>query len=65
MWGLSSNLSTIKIRAKFSDLGLASFVAGNVVWEGDHVRLVLLPSKVLTKELVSQVSAGRLAVDVS
>ena len=39
--------------AKFSDLGLASVVARNVVWEGDHVRLVLAPkaSKRLTKEL--------------
>ena len=32
--GLSRNLSTIEIRVKFSDLGLVSFVAGNVVWEG-------------------------------
>ena len=59
VWGLSRNLSTLEIRAKFSDLGLVSFVAGNVVWEGDHVRLVLTPkdSRGLTKELVSQVSA--------
>ena len=28
VWGLSRNLSTVEIRAKFSDLGLASFVAG-------------------------------------
>ena len=42
-----------------SGLGLASFVAGKVAWEGDHIRLVLTPtdSKGLTKELVSQVVA--------
>ena len=31
VWDLSRNLSTIEIKAKFSDLGLVSFVAGNVV----------------------------------
>ena len=59
VWGFSRDLSTLEIRAKLSDLGLASFAAGKVAWEGDHVRLVLTPkdSKGLTKELVSQVSA--------
>ena len=51
---------TLEIRAKFAGLGLASFVRGNVLWEGDHVRLVLTPkdSKGLSKELVSQVSSS-------
>ena len=59
VWGFSRDLSTLKIRAKLSGLGLSSFTAGKVAWEGDHVRLVLTPkdSKGLTKELVSQVSA--------
>ena len=59
IWGFSRDLSTLEIRAKLSDLGLSSFAAGKVAWEGDHVRLVLTPkdSKGLTKELVSQVSA--------
>ena len=30
----------LEIRAKHADLGLASFVRGNVLWEGDHVKLV-------------------------
>ena len=57
--GFSRDLSTLEIRAKLSDLGLSSFAAGKVAWEGDHVRLVLTPkdSKGLTKELVSQASA--------
>ena len=47
----------LEIRAKLVDLGLARFVRGNVLWEGDHVRLVLTPkdSEGLSKELVSQV----------
>ena len=56
VWGFSrEDLSTLEIRAKLSDLGLSSFAAGKVAWEGDHVRLVLTPkdSKRLTKELVS------------
>ena len=59
VWDFSRDLSTLEIRAKLSDLGLSSFAAGKVAWEGDHVRLVLTPkdSKGLTKELVSQVSA--------
>ena len=59
VWGFSRDLSTLEIRAKLSDLGLSSFAAGKVAWEGDHVRLVLTSkdSKGLTKELVSQVSA--------
>ena len=27
----------LEIRAKLSDLGLSSFAAGKVAWEGDHV----------------------------
>ena len=48
------------VRAKLADLGLDSFVRGGAFWEGEHVRLVLIPndSKWLTKELISQVSAS-------
>ena len=35
VWGFSRDLSTLKIRAKLSDLGLSSFAAGKVAWEGD------------------------------
>ena len=57
---MPKDLTTLEIRAKLADLGLASFVRGNVFWEGDHVRLVLTPkdSKGLPKELVSQVSSS-------
>ena len=58
---MPKDLTTLEIRAKLADLGLASFVyRGNVLWEGDHVRLVLTPkdSKGLSKELVSQVSSS-------
>ena len=49
--------TTLEIRAKLADLGLAR---ENVLWEGDHVRLVLTPkdSKGLSTELVSQVSSS-------
>ena len=59
VWEMPKDL-TLEIRAKLADLGLASFVRGNVLWEGDHVRLVLTPkdSKGLSKELVSQVSSS-------
>ena len=43
VWGFSRDLSTLEVRAKLSDVGLASFAAGNVAWEGDHIRLVLTP----------------------
>ena len=54
---MPKDLTTLEIRAKLADLG---FVRGNVLWEGDHVRLVLTPkdSKGLSKELVSQVSSS-------
>ena len=60
VWGMPKDLTTLEIRAKLADLGLASFVRGNVLWEGDHVRLVLTPkdSKGLSKEMVSQVSSS-------
>ena len=39
VWGMPKDLTTLEIRAKLTDLGLASFVRGNVLWEGDHVRI--------------------------
>ena len=53
--------STLEIRAKLADLGLASFVRGKVVWEGDHLRLDLTATdrKGVTKEHVSQISILR------
>ena len=43
---------------RLTDLGLASFVRGKGVWEGDHLRLVLTAadSKGVTKENISQIS---------
>ena len=51
------DVSALEVRAKLVDLGLASFVRGKVVWEGDHLRLVLTAtdSKGVTKEHVSQI----------
>ena len=43
VWGMPKSLSTLDIRTKLVDLGLVSFARGAVVWESDHVRLVLLP----------------------
>ena len=37
VWGMPS---TLEIRAKLVDRG---FARGSVAWEGDHVRLLLLP----------------------
>ena len=60
VWGKPKDFQTLEIRAKLADLGLDSFVRGDTIWEGEHVRLVLTPndSKGLTKELVSQVSTS-------
>ena len=46
--------------AKFADMGLESFVMGNVLWEGDHIRLVLTKkdSKGVSSKLIKQVSAS-------
>ena len=59
IWGMSKSLSTLEIRTKLADLGLVGFARGPVAWEGDHVRLVLLPkdSKGLSKEVVAKISA--------
>ena len=59
LWGMPRDISTLEVRAKLADLGLASFVRGKVVGEGDHLRLVLTAtdSKGVTKEQVSQVSS--------
>ena len=53
------DVSTLEVRAKLADLGLASFVRGKVVWEGDHLRLVITAtdSKGVTKEQVSHISS--------
>ena len=53
VWGMPKSLSTLEIRAKLADIGLASFARGSVAWEGDHVRLLLLPkdSKGLSKDV--------------
>ena len=57
VWGMPKDLTTLEIRAKLADLGLASFVRGNVLWEGDNVSLLPKIAK-LSKELVSQVSSS-------
>ena len=59
VWGVPKHFSTLEIRSKFADLGLSSLVRGKVVWEGDHVRLILTAkdSKRISKHVVSQVSA--------
>ena len=59
VWGMPKSLSTLEIRAKLADIGLASFARGSVDWEGDHVRLLLLPkdSKGLSKDVVGRISA--------
>ena len=60
VWGLHKELTTLEVRAKFADMGLESFVRGNVLWEGDHIRLVLTKkdSKGVSSKLVRQVSAS-------
>ena len=53
---LPRSLSTLEIRAKLVEIGLAR---GSMHWEGDHVRLVVEPkySRGLTKEVVTRISA--------
>ena len=55
VWGMPKSLSTLEIRAKLADIGLASFARGSVAWEGDHVRLLLLPKD--SKGVVGRISA--------
>ena len=59
VWGMPKSLPTQQIRTKLADLGLVGFARGAVAWEGDHVRLILLPkdSKGLSKEVVAKISA--------
>ena len=56
---MPKSLSTFKMQAKLADIGLVGFSRGSGAWEGDHVRLVLLPedSPGLSKAVVSQISA--------
>ena len=56
VWGMPKSLSTLEIRAKLADIG---FARGSVAWEGDHVRLLLLPkdSKCLSKDIIGRISA--------
>ena len=58
LWGMPRDVSTLKV-SKLAALGLASFVRGKVVWESNHLRLVLTAtdSKGVTKAHVSQISS--------
>ena len=60
VWGLHKDLTTLEVHAKLADMGLESFVRGNVLWEGDHIRLVLTKkdSKGVSSKLVKQVSVN-------
>ena len=60
---MPKSLSTLEIRAKLADIGLASSARGSVAWEGDHVRL-LKDSK--GKDVVGRISAclRKMGVDV-
>ena len=51
---MPKSLSTLEIRPKLADIGLAGFVRRSVAWEGDHVRL--LYSKGLSKDVVGRIS---------
>ena len=57
VWGMRKSLSMLEIRTKLVDLGLIGFARGVVAWEGDHVKLVLLPKESLSKEVVAKISA--------
>ena len=56
---LYRDASTLEVRSKLSDVGLFGFATGSVVWEGDHIRLILAPRDTndLTNEIVSCISA--------
>ena len=60
VWGVPKHFSTLEVRCKFADLGLSRFVSGKVVWEGDHVRLILTAkdSKGVNQHVVRHVSAS-------
>ena len=65
VWGMPTDLTTLKIRAKLADLGLASFVWGNVLWDGDHVFLPKIAKHYLRSWLEKYpLVLGRLAVGV-
>ena len=52
-------MGTLEIRSKFDDLGLGSLVRGRVGWEGDHVRLILLPkdSRLINDRVIREISS--------
>ena len=56
VWGLHKELTTLEVHAKFADMGLKSFVRGNVLWEGDHIWLVL--TKKDSKGVSSELQCG-------
>ena len=60
VWGVPKHFTTLEFRSKFADLGLSQFVSGKVLWEGDHVRLILTAkdSKGVNQHVVRQVSAS-------
>ena len=43
LWGMPSNVSILETWSKLADVGLVGFARSNVVWESDHIRLVLAP----------------------
>ena len=47
------------MRARCAGMGLESFVSRNVLWEGDHIRLVLTKdSKGVSSDLVALASVS-------
>ena len=59
VWGMPRYASALEVRGKLADVGLVGFASESVVWEGDHIRLILAPrdSKGLNNEIVSHISA--------
>ena len=65
MWGMPRDASTLEVRGNLADVGLVvvGFARGSVVWEGDHIRLILAPrdSKGLTNGLTNEIYSSRIS----
>ena len=54
VWVFHKELTTLEVHAKFADMGPERFVRGNVLWEGDVIRLILTKNDGIFSELVKR-----------
>ena len=59
IWGMRKHYSTLEVRTILADANFENLAHGEMRWEGDHLRIVLIvnDSKVIDKPIVSELSA--------